>query len=86
MEDNVTLLIEYPGGVRAIVDARRHSRVTRHPWGNRFAFFVFRFTLEGSTGERHPWGNRFAFFVFRFTLEGSTEPEESPPHPPAPSY
>jgi len=63
VEDNVTLLIEYPGGVRAIVDARRHSRVTRHPWGNRFAFFVF-----------------------RFTLEGSTEPEESPPHPPAPSY
>jgi 1,5-anhydro-D-fructose reductase (1,5-anhydro-D-mannitol-forming) len=29
VEDAATVLIEYPGGVRALVDARRHSRVDR---------------------------------------------------------
>ena len=29
VEDNATLLIEYPAGLRAIVDVRRHSRVPR---------------------------------------------------------
>ncbi len=29
VEDNATVLIEYDGGVRCVVDVRRHSRITR---------------------------------------------------------
>jgi 1,5-anhydro-D-fructose reductase (1,5-anhydro-D-mannitol-forming) len=40
VEDNVTLLLEFENGVRAVVDARRHSRVSRDE-----------FRIRGTDGE-----------------------------------